>query len=101
MSLTTGTGLICYFQVSWLRVLYPIPQVLALNNITNSPDPRITAFHTPGSELYTLRIRNTRVNDAGFYECQVAGRGYRTLQRLIYVEVVGEWLLKSFLLASL
>ena len=78
-------------QVSWLRHLYPIPQLLALNNLTNSPDPRVTAFHTPGSEKYVLRIQHARLNDSGPYECQVAGNGRISIFKLIYLDVVGKY----------
>jgi len=81
------------FQVSWLRHLSPIPTLLALNNLTNSPDPRYTAFHDPGSEKFVLRMRNTKLEDAGRYECQVApggAAGERALSWFIHLDVVGE-----------
>ena len=35
-------------QVSWLRHSTPIPQLLAVNNITNTPDPRYKALVSGG-----------------------------------------------------
>ena len=77
-----------FFQVSWLRHSYPIPQVLGLNNFTNVKDPRFSALHTPGAEEYVLRIRHTKMSDAGFYECQVAGA--ITIYKIIKLDIVGE-----------
>lgn len=64
--------------------------MLALNNLTNTYDERITAFHKPGSEVYVLRIKRTFLNDTGFYECQVAGKGKISLYRLIHLNIVGK-----------
>jgi hypothetical protein len=59
--------------------------------LTNTPDDRVTAFHVPGTEKFSLRMERTRVGDSGFYECQVAGReGEVSLFRLIYLDVVSK-----------
>ena len=77
--------------MTWLRHTFPIPQLYALNNLTNVADPRVTAFHAAGSEEFVLRITHTALDDAGVYECQVAGQGERpALVRLIYMDVVRE-----------
>ena len=78
-------------QVSWLRDTFPIPMLLALNNLTNIADERFAAFHVPGTERFSLRLARARVDDSGFYECQVATRENEpSLFRLIYLEVVSE-----------
>ena len=99
-----GLGGICHarsssasFQVSWLRDTFPIPMLLALNNLTNIADERFFAFHVPGTERFSLRLARARVGDSGFYECQVATReGEAPLFRLIYLDVVREFTLLSF-----
>ena len=79
-------------QVSWLRDTFPIPMLLALNNLTNIADERFAAFHVPGTERFSLRLDRARVGDSGFYECQVATReGEPSLFRLIYLDVVSEF----------
>ena len=62
--------------------------VLGLNNFTNVKDPRFSALHTPGTDEYVLRIRHSRLSDAGFYECQVAGPV--TIFKIIKLDVVGK-----------
>jgi len=71
----------------------PVPALLALNNLTNSLDPRHAAFHEGGSELFVLRIRATRMSDSGLYECQVAPgaeAGDKARSWYIRLAVVGE-----------
>ena len=95
-SLTTSSSSSASFQVSWLRDTFPIPMLLALNNLTNIADERFFAFHVPGTERFSLRLARTRVGDSGFYECQVATReGEAPLFRLIYLDVVSEFTLLS------
>ena len=86
-------------QVTWVRHTFPIPQLYALNNLTHIPDPRVTAFHDPGTEEFALRIRHSRLADSGYYECQVAGpTGERpALVRLIYLDVVREYTNRAYL----
>ena len=57
------------FQVSWMR-LRDI-NLLAINEETNTKDKRIKAIHVPDSDLWSLRIQDTKLSDAGAYECQV------------------------------
>ena len=81
-----------WLQVSWLRDTFPIPMLLALNNLTNIPDERFAAFHVPGTERFSLRLDRARVGDSGFYECQVAMRESEpSLFRLIYLDVVSKF----------
>ncbi len=75
--------------MSWLRHLHPVPQLIALNNMSNSPDKRVEAIHTPGSQKFVLKLRTTRLEDSGVYECQVAGKGKIPLFKLIVLDVVG------------
>jgi len=55
--------------VSWMR-LRDI-NLLAINEETNTKDKRIKAIHVPNSDLWSLRIQDTKLSDAGAYECQV------------------------------
>ena len=45
--------------------------LLAINEETNTKDKRIKAIHVPDSDLWSLRIQDTKLSDAGAYECQV------------------------------
>ncbi|CAB4056780.1 unnamed protein product [Lepeophtheirus salmonis] len=76
-------------SVSWLRHRTHIPDLLALNNLTNSLDTRITAIHSHGSEEYVLRIKNVEIRDSGKYECQVGGSSPSdTIYKFIFLEVL-------------
>ena len=46
--------------------------VLSLNRLTNTEDPRIKAIHVSNSDRWALRIQDTVVEDTGEYECQVS-----------------------------
>jgi len=55
--------------VSWMR-LRDI-NLLTINEETNTKDKRIKAIHVPDTELWSLRIQDTKLSDTGAYECQV------------------------------
>ena len=57
-------------QVSWLRLRDPIPQLMSLNNVTNTLNTRFRALVTDWRE-FVLMVRDVRRGDAGQYECQV------------------------------
>ena len=57
-------------QVSWLRLRDPIPQLMSLNNMTNTLNTRFRALVTDWRE-FVLMVRDVRSEDAGQYECQV------------------------------
>ena len=77
-------------QVSWLRHSTPIPQLLAVNNITNTLDPRYKALVSGGWSEFTLVIRDARPRDTSQYECQVSGPRHSSLHRLITLTVIGQ-----------
>ena len=58
------------YQVSWLRLRDPIPQLMSLNNVTNTLNTRFRALVTDWRE-FVLMVRDVRTEDAGLYECQV------------------------------
>ena len=60
--------------VSWLRHSQPIPQLLALNNLTNTPNPRYRGLVSSGWTEFVLRIRAVRPRDSGLFECQATNR---------------------------
>jgi hypothetical protein len=45
--------------------------VLTMNEMTNTKDPRVRAIHVPGSDTWAMRVEETDVSDSGEYECQV------------------------------
>ena len=45
--------------------------LLTINEETNTKDKRIKAIHVPDTELWSLRIQDTKLSDTGAYECQV------------------------------
>jgi Immunoglobulin I-set domain len=57
-------------QVSWLRLRDPIPQLMSLNNMTNTLNSRFRALVTDWRE-FVLMVRDVKSEDAGQYECQV------------------------------
>ena len=80
-------------QVSWLRHSTPIPQLLAVNNMTNTLDPRYKALVSGGWSEFPLVIRDARPRDTSQYECQVSMS--RKLSMFIHLSVLGKfcWLL--------
>ena len=77
-------------QVSWLRHSTPIPQLLAVNNITNTPDPRYKALVSGGWSEFLLVIKDARPRDTSQYECQVSGPRHSSLHKFITLTVIGE-----------
>ena len=76
--------------MSWLRHRSPIPQLMALNNLSNSLDSRIKAMVGEDWSEFVLMIRSVKVSDTGQYECQVSGRNHTTSSKLINLNVIGE-----------
>ena len=82
-------------QVSWLRHSTPIPQLLAVNNITNTPDPRYKALVSGGWSEFLLVIKDARPRDTSQYECQVSGPRHSSLHKFITLTVIGEQVMGS------
>lgn len=55
--------------VSWIRT--SDLHILTWGTLTYTSDSRFEALHTPGSEVWTLRIMSAQPRDQGKYECQV------------------------------
>jgi hypothetical protein len=55
--------------VSWIRTRDL--HILTCGTLTYTSDSRFEALHTPGSEVWTLRIMSAQPRDQGKYECQV------------------------------
>ena len=87
------------FQLSWLRHSLPIPQLLGLNNITNTLNPRYKAVVSGGWSEFVLVIKDVRPRDSGTYECQISGPKHSSLKKLISLTVIGDALL-FFILAN-
>ena len=68
--------------------------VLSMNDLTNTKDPRIKAIHAEGSDTWAIRIQDTMVNDTGLYECQVTTAN-KTIE-IVTLNVLGK-LRKSFI----
>ena len=81
---------ILVLQVSWLRHTTPIPQLMALNNLSNSRDSRIKAMVGEDWSEFVLMIRSVAVADTGQYECQVSGRNHTTSSKRINLNVIGK-----------
>ena len=77
-------------QVSWLRHSHPIPQLLALNNITNTRNPRYKAVVSGGWSEFVLLIKDVKPRDSGVYECQISGPKHSSLNRIITLTVLSK-----------
>ena len=77
---------VLFLQVSWMR-LRDI-NLLAINEVTNTKDKRIKAIHVPGTDLWSLRIQDTKLSDEGPYECQVTTDTQTAT--LVYLKVLGK-----------
>ena len=77
------------WQVSWLKHTTPIPQLMALNNLSNSLDSRVKAMVGEDWSEFVLMIRDVRPEDGGEYECQVSGRNHTTSSKIILLNVIG------------
>jgi hypothetical protein len=56
-------------QVSWIRTRDL--HILTSGTLTYTSDSRFEVLHSPGSEVWTLRIMSAQLRDQGKYECQV------------------------------
>ena len=69
------------FQVSWIKHTESHPRLLALNNLSNSLDMRVTALVGEDWSKFVLKIKEVQANDKGDYECQVSGSNHTSLVR--------------------
>jgi len=75
-------------SVSWLRHTSPIPQLMALNNLSNSLDDRVKAMAAEEWSEFVLMIRDVGVRDSGEYECQVSGPNHTSISKLVTLTVI-------------
>jgi len=75
-------------SVSWLRHSLPIPQLMALNNMTNTLNPRYKAVVSGGWSEFVLVIKDVRPRDSGIYECQISGPKHSSLNKIITLTVI-------------
>ncbi|KAF2353091.1 Immunoglobulin I-set [Trinorchestia longiramus] len=73
-------------SVSWVR--HQDIHVLTVGRITFTNDDRFVAHNTPGSNVWSLRIKFPQARDSGKYECQVSIRP--PLARVVQLNVVGQ-----------
>jgi len=74
--------------VSWVRHSLPIPQLLGVNNITNTLNPRYRAIVSGAWTEFVLMIKDVRPRDSGNYECQVSGPKHFSLHRILRLTVI-------------
>ena len=67
--------------------------ILTMNEITNTLDPRIQGIHIPASDRWALRIQETTVDDSGDYECQVT-TPTKTIA-IVKLNVLGEFVIRN------
>jgi len=75
-------------SVSWLRHSSPIPQLMAVNNLSNSLDDRVKAMAAEEWSEFVLMIREVMVRDSGDYECQVSGPKHTSISKLVSLTVI-------------
>lgn len=75
-------------SVSWLRHSLPLPQLMALNNQSNSLDTRVKAMAAEEWSEFVLMIRDVGVRDSGQYECQVSGPNHTSISQMIQLTVI-------------
>ena len=46
--------------------------MLAIGKVRYTQDTRFTPLHEEGNDVWVLKIQETRLSDAGLYECQVS-----------------------------
>lgn len=63
--------------------------MLTVGRITFAFDGRFVAHNTPGSNVWSLRIKFAQLRDSGKYECQVSIRP--PLARVVQLNVVGRF----------
>jgi len=61
-----GTRIVSWLQVEGLHII-------SAGRYTFTADPRFTADYRAASEVWILRIRKLKLEDAGDYECQLSG----------------------------
>ena len=78
-------------QVSWLRhhLSSPIPQLLAVNNITTTLNPRYRAVVNGAWTEFVMLIKDVKDKDSGQFECQVSGPKHSSLNKKIQLQVIG------------
>ena len=72
-----------------MRHSLPIPQLLGLNNITITLNPRYRAIVSSSWTEFLLVVKDVRPRDSGTYECQVSGPNHASLSRIISLTVIG------------
>ena len=75
--------------MSWLKHTYRIPNLLALNNLSNSLDERVKAIVGEDWSEFVLMIKDVNTKDSGDYECQVSGPNHTSISRTMKLNVVG------------
>jgi len=75
-------------SVSWLRHTDPIPQLMALNNMSNSLDTRFKAMVGEEWSEFVLMIRDVSTKDSGQYECQVSGPNHTSISKMVELNVI-------------
>jgi len=75
-------------SVSWLRHTSPIPQLMALNNMSNSLDSRVKAMVGEDWSEFVLMVRDVSTRDSGQYECQVSGPNHTSISKLVTLNVI-------------
>ena len=78
-----------HFQVSWVRHSVPLPQLVGLNNVTVSLNPRYRAIVSSSWTEFVLVVKDVRPRDSGTYECQVLGPKNSSLSCRISLHVIG------------
>ena len=72
--LRRGSNFFCHcyisLKVSWIRS--SDLKILTIGDILYTADPRFHPIHEAGSEVWILKLSNTRVEDSGEYECQLS-----------------------------
>ncbi|KAL7635798.1 UNVERIFIED_CONTAM: hypothetical protein RMT77_013615 [Armadillidium vulgare] len=71
-------------SVSWVR--HRDIHVLTVGRFTFTNDDRFLAHHEDGSNEWALRLRSPKIDDTGYYECQVNTKPI--ISRLILLEVL-------------
>jgi len=75
-------------SVSWLRHTSPIPQLMALNNMSNSLDTRFKAMVGEEWSEFVLMVRDVSTKDSGQYECQVSGPNHTSISKMVTLNVI-------------
>ena len=76
--------------MSWLKHTDRIPNLLALNNVSNSLDTRLKAIVGEDWSEFVLMIKNVKDKDSGDYECQISGPNHTSISRVLRLNVAGK-----------